>query len=223
MPASIGANYVKQTMPLHKIINVNSDTQIFIWKITESYQQLSHEVKLNNASEARVNGMKSESHRRGFLSVRKLLQQNGYSDFNLYYDAFGKPHLTDGNHLSITHSHEFSAVVFSNCNIGIDIEKQRDKIIRIADKFIFDEFRYLEKANVSEYISKLTVIWGIKEAIFKIRNEQGISFKDHIKVQPFDLVSNKATAVLEFDKIIHKFSIIFETIENFILVYAVEN
>jgi hypothetical protein len=30
--------------------------------------------------------MKSEMHQRGFLSVRKLLQTAGYTDFDLYYD-----------------------------------------------------------------------------------------------------------------------------------------
>jgi len=209
-------------MPLYKIINFSPETQIYIWKIDESYEQLRNEVQLNERNEIRLSGMKSELHRRGFLSVRKILQHNGYTDFDLYYDAFGKPHLKDGRHLSITHSYEFSAVIFSDQNIGIDIEKQREKILVIADKFCDYELSYLDKNNTPDCISKLTVIWGIKEAIFKIRNEQGISFKDHIFVKPFEIRENQAIAILDFENIKSEFSVFFEEFENFTLVYVME-
>jgi hypothetical protein len=76
--------------------------------------------------------MKSELHQRAFLSVRRLFQEIGHTDLDLHYDAFGN--LNKGeNYISITHSHEFSAIIISsklaliwNCN----------KIIRIADKFV---------------------------------------------------------------------------------------
>jgi 4'-phosphopantetheinyl transferase len=210
-------------MPLHKTINVNTTTQVFVWKITESYEQLYNEVQLNEKNAIRLNGMRSELHQRAFLSVRKLLQETGYSDFDLVYDAFGKPHLKDGKHISITHSHEFSAIVLSDQNIGIDMEMRREKIIRIADKFVDCEFKFLNQEHCEDYISKLTVIWGAKEAIFKIRNEVGISFKDHIKVAPFEMEKSTGVACLHFKEVIKCFSIHFEEIENFTLVYAFEN
>lgn len=208
-------------MSLYKIINVNPETQIYIWKITESYEQLRSEVALNERSETRINGMKSELHRRGFLSVRKILQQKGYSDFDLYYDQFGKPHLKDGQHLSITHSHEFSAVIFSDRNIGIDIEKQREKILIIDYKFAEFEIAKLNKSE-PDYIRKLTAIWGVKEAIFKIRNEVGISFNDHIFVQPFDIDNLQADALLDFNGVKSWFQVNIAEFENFTLVYVLE-
>lgn len=210
-------------MPLHQIITHDQTTQIYVWKITESHDQLSSEITLNEKSQLRVQNMKSEMHRRGFLSVRKLLEYNGYSDFDLYYDAFGKPHLHDGRHISITHSHEFSAIILSDTNTGIDLEKQREKIKVIADKFTSPlEETYLDTAS-PDYISKLTIIWGAKESIFKIRNEIGISFKDHIAVLPFEILSGKATAILDFNEVKAPFSIYFREIENFTLVYTVED
>ena len=101
-------------MPIYQTITHNSATKIYIWKIEESFETLLNEVVLNHNSQVRLNGMKSELHQRGFLSVRKLLQHAGYSDLDLYYDAFGKPHLNDGKHISITHSHEFSAIILNN-------------------------------------------------------------------------------------------------------------
>ena len=209
-------------MPLHHIIAHDETTRIYVWKITESQDQLLSEVILNEKSQSRLQNMKSEMHRRGFLSVRKLLEYNGYNDFDLYYDVFGKPHLHDGRHISITHSHEFSAIILSDTNTGIDIEKQREKIKVIADKFTAPlEETYLD-TETSDYISKLTVIWGAKESIFKIRNEIGISFKDHISVLPFEISTGKTTAILTFNEAETHFPVYFEEIENFTLVYIIE-
>lgn len=212
-------------MPLYKTIHHNSNTQILIWNITESFEQLNQEVQLNEKSQLRLNGMKSETHQRAFLSVRKLLALAGYSDFDLYYDEFGKPHLIDDKHISITHSHHFSAIIVSNEAVGIDIEMQRDIILKIAHKFINDEeLERLQKIDINDYIKKLTVKWGAKEAIFKIKNEKGISFKDDIQVAPFELNQTKTIANLNFNGAKQKFNIHFSELDtNFTLVYAFEN
>jgi 4'-phosphopantetheinyl transferase len=218
-------------MPLYKNITLNSSTQILVWEITESYQEFFDAVVLNESNAIRLNGMKSEMHQRAFLSVRKLFQEAGYTDFDLYYDEFGKPHLHDGKHISITHSHQFSAIILSDEVVGIDIELQREKIIRIADKFADTEFSFLKPEEKTDYIRKLTVIWGAKEAIFKIRNEKGISFKDHIKVNTFEMSDAQTKTELHFDSIIRDFKVCFEEFEsndnkgfkqNFTLVYAFE-
>ncbi len=209
-------------MPLYKKIQFNSTTAIYVWKISEPLEQLFEEVKLNPICQSRIESMKSELHQRGFLSVRKLLNEAGYTDFDLYYDQFGKPHLHDGKHISITHSYQFSSIIISDEIVGIDIELQREKIIRIADKFCDAEFQYLDREKTAEYIKKLTVIWGAKEAIFKIRNEKGISFKDHIAVDEFDLDQTQTTASLHFDGLHKEFNVYFEEVEDFTLVYALE-
>lgn len=218
-------------MPLYKTIILNASTRILVWEITESYQELFEVVALNESNSIRLNGMKSEMHRRAFLSVRKLFEVAGYTDFDLYYDEFGKPNLYDGKHISITHSHQFSAIILSDELVGVDIELQREKIIRIADKFVDSEFSFLNLEDKVEYVRKLTVIWGAKEAVFKIRNEKGISFNDHIKVSAFEMNDMQTKTELHFDDIIRDFKVCFEELEsnddkgvkqNFTLVYAFE-
>ena len=217
-------------MPLYKSIYIDTSSQILVWKITESYEKLLGEVQLNEKSLLRLNGMKSQLHQRAFLSVRKLLQEAGYSDFDLQYDESGKPHLNPNNchtepvEVSISHSHNFSTLIISNQKVGIDIEMQRDKIIRIADKFVNNkESLRLGDTNTPDYIKKLTVKWGAKEAVFKIRNEPGISFKDHIWVNSFEIRDQKTIATLEMENVKQQFSIYFEEFENFTLVCAFEN
>jgi 4'-phosphopantetheinyl transferase len=210
-------------MPLYKTINFSPTTQILVWEITESLEELLGQVVLKEKTVLRLNKMKSEMHQRAFLSVRMLLKESGYTDFELHYDEFGKPYFLDGKHVSITHSHHFSAIIISDETVGIDIEMQREKIIRIADKFVNDkELNRLRSFDTEDYIKKLTIKWGAKEAIFKIRNEKGISFKDHIQVNPFEIEDQITTAILEFENIKQQFSIYFEEFENFTLVYALE-
>jgi phosphopantetheinyl transferase len=211
-------------MPLYKTINFSPTTQILVWKITESLEELLGKIVLKEKTQLRLNKMKSEMHQRAFLSVRMLLQESGYTDFELHYDEFGKPYFLDGKHVSISHSHNFSAIIISDETVGIDIEMQREKIIRIGDKFVNDnELNRLRSFDIEDYIKKLTVKWGAKEAIFKIRNEPGISFKDHIQVNSFEIRDKKTITTLEMENIKQQFSIYFEEFEGFTLVYAFEN
>lgn len=206
-------------MPLLKDQHINTAGRLLVWEITEAQGELQTGVRLNDANQSRFKGMKSEMHRRAFLSVRHLMKVAGYTDADLFYDEFGKPNLRDGKHISITHSHHYAAIIISDQTVGIDMELARDKIIRIADKFALSEMQFLD-ATASDYISKLTVVWGVKESIFKIRNEAGISFNQHISVRPFELADAVAVGELHFDSANELFDIHFEIIEDFILVYA---
>ena len=123
-------------MPLYKTIAVSQKTTVYIWKVTESLNNLMVDIKLREHCQERMARMKSEIHKRGFASIRHLLAKAGYQDADLYYDEVGKPHLRDGKFISITHSHHFTGIIVSSeREAGIDIEMQRNKILRIASKF----------------------------------------------------------------------------------------
>ena len=208
-------------MPLYKSISPSSHTKLYFWKTTEDYTALFKAVSLKDSSLARVEAMKSESHQKGFLSVRMLLQHAGYSDYDLDYDQFGKPHLKDQHFISISHSYEFSAIAISDKFIGIDIEKTKDKILKIASRFM--DVSHLENLSREDQIQKATVVWGIKESIFKIKNEQGISFPNHIFEDDFSIDDKKARATLKFnDNIEEVYNILFDSIEDYIYVCAFE-
>ena len=207
-------------MPLHKIIHINENTTAYFWHITEDVTSLFRAVSLRDTSLFRLEGMKSEEHQKGFLAVRMLLQHLGYTDYDLTYDEAGKPHLSDGKHISISHSHEFSCICISDELMGIDLEKLKEKTLKIAPRFM--EVKHLENLSISEQMEKATVIWGVKEAVFKVRNEVGISFKDHIFVSPFEMSQLKTTALLDFMDTKQNFEVHFTEIENYTLVWLWE-
>ena len=192
-----------------------------IWRIEETEAQLSDGIVLTEHCQKRMVGMKSEMHRRGFLSIRHLLAMAGYVDHDLVYDAFGKPHLKDGKKISITHSNQFTGIIISeNQEVGIDIEMQRDKILRIAHKYTPIE-EYSTIANTEALVRKLTVVWGCKESLYKIYAEPGLSFLHHIDINDFSLEDEKTTGeVLYKGKTTH-YNIEFLEFEGFTCVYAV--
>ena len=206
-------------MPLYKTINPNKNTTLLVWKIEESFDDLFNVIDLNENSLKRLNGMRSELHQRAFLSVRHLLNLAGYSDFDLYYNKYGKPLLIDKKKISITHSHQFSAVIISDTDVGIDIEKNRPKIIRIQDKFVNTDVDSLSDEDI---VKQLTVIWGAKEAMYKIYPYGGLSFHNHISIDPFLFANKKSTGKVIFEDWKKKYQINFMFFdEGFTLVYAI--
>lgn len=208
-------------MPLYKEVIINDITKLYLWKITEDLDWFIDVVDLNISSQKRINSMKSESHQKGFLSVRMLLQHIGYSDFDLYYDSYGKPHLKYGKCISISHSHEFSAIAVSTHSIGIDLELVKEKILKIASRFM--DVSHLENLSEIEKIQKATVIWGIKESIFKIKSQEGISFPNHIFENKFNLDDKITEAQLRFNSEIENYNIVFNFVEDYIYVCAFIN
>lgn len=207
-------------MPLYKTIIIDKNTTVLIWKIEESYEALCNNITLTVNCELRLADMKSEIHRRGFLSIRQLLKKAGYKASALYYDAFGKPHLNDGKHISITHSFVFSAIIISSAvEVGIDIEMQRGKIRKIADKFIGYEWNFINEHRLTE---KLTVTWCVKESLYKSFGTAGLSFKQHCKVIPFDLDMQETKAWIYYKSEMEKHDIRFFSFEGFTCAYALK-
>lgn len=206
-------------MALYKTITVDEHTKAFIWKVEEPFEWLSKGIKLTSNCQERVKGMKSELHKRGFMSIRHLLAEAGYTDFDLYYDELGKPHLKDHRYISITHSFEFTAIIVSEEEVGIDIEKKRDKILKIAEKFTpIEEYRTL--ANAAALVRKLTIVWGAKESVYKLYAEPGLSFLQHINIADFDLDEAKTTGEVYFNGTTSHFNINFLEFEGYTCVYA---
>lgn len=105
--------------------------------------------------------------------------------------------------------------------MGIDMEKIKEKTLRIACRYM--DVKHLENLSETDKIEKATVIWGVKESIFKIKNEAGISFPEHIFENPFDLKDGQCSAELHFNNIVEKFNIQFYKVEDYIFVCAFQN
>ena len=210
-------------MPLYKTIQVAPTIKVYIWKIVEAERELSKGIQLTDHCQNRMDGMKSELHRKGFLSIRHLMAKAGYEDKDLFYDEAGKPHLHDGNHISITHSHQFTGIIISSTKeVGIDIEMQRELITRIAHKFTPTE-AYVHIRDKNDLVRKYTIVWGCKESLYKIYATIGLSFFNHIYIRDFDFSDQVIKGQINYKGDTTYYELEFLEFERFTCVYAVKN
>ncbi len=210
-------------MPLYNTIRETPTVTAYIWKIEESENDLAQGIELTTHCQNRLEGMKSEMHRRGFLSIRHLMAEAGYEDKDLFYDNAGKPHLHDGKYISITHSHHFTGIIISDRDeVGIDIEMQRKIITRIAHKFTPVE-AYDHITNISDLVRKYTIVWGCKESLYKIYATIGLSFLNHIYIKDFEFSDKKIEGQINYEDDASYYEMKYLEFEGFTCVYAIKN
>ncbi len=203
-------------MPIIRIIKPNDNTVVGIWKITETIDDLSKLVTLSSKSKELLKKRKNSIHKLQFLSVRAILIELGYADDNLSYQD-SAPILDDSKKISISHSNLFSCVIISNLKVGIDVQEINHRISTIAKKFIEYETSYL---NIDE-IKKLSIIWNIKESIYKAANIIGLDYKIHLLVIPFNLEDNFTYAWIIYKNLKERYASYFFTIENYSFAYLI--
>ena len=200
-------------MPFYQKINICNDSFVFIWHSTESEHTLASTLTLSKKSLELLKNKKNTAHRKSFLSVRHLLKIADLSDFDLIYDEEGKPHLSNNQHISISHSFDFSCIIVSNQPVGIDIEREREKILTIKHKFLHPfEIEHFDTLD----LAILHIIWGVKEVVYKLKSPLKPIFKTDICIKNIDLQSQQGE-VLVFDTEIFTFH--FKKIEKYWLVY----
>ena len=199
-------------MPFYREIPLEGQGHLSLWKISGEPPT----VELTAASLKRLAGMKREDHRQGFRAVRKLLERAGLSDHDLFYEPNGRPFLKDGRHISISHSHAFAALYIGREPYGIDIEKIQPRIVRNRAHFIADEVIPIEFEPEA-----LTIIWAVKEAIFKISDSRNMNFKTDLHVRPFTVGEvGEGSAYSTFPDWEVEFKFWYERIDAYVLVGA---
>ena len=118
------------------------------------------------------------------LLVRKILKSVLPNHKILYQDR--TPYLEPNDfEISVTHSFPYAALAISKNKVGIDIEPFTSKILKIQHKFLQDEENgFIEKGKEVAY---LTLIWSLKESLYKIHHSNYWSLKKHYEVKPFKL------------------------------------
>lgn len=177
-------------MPVYKKGRINSNSYWCMWEITESLEQLEQNVILSDEGKEELMLVHHPTKRKESLASRRCLQEI-MKDLDLpyhgiYKDEFNKPHFVGHNyHLSISHSSPFAvAIIHKKLPVGIDIEKPKEKLLKVSSRFLNKR----EYEDASENLQKLCVYWAGKEAIYKLNGKKNLSFKDDIRISSFNLV-----------------------------------
>ncbi len=190
--------------------------KLYIWHITESLEELTKDVDLTFESIKRLKIMKSIEHKKAFLAIRNILNSIGLTDDELFYDKNGKPYLKNERHISISHSFTYAVIYLADFNIGVDIEKKQEKIIRLASKFCNNQELALKPLDKEEQLNYFTQIWSAKEAVYKMCNSRSLSFAKQIAVDNVD-----GTITVEGESETFYFETVF--LEDFLIVCSFIN
>lgn len=168
-------------MPLYRNFS-DAHAQILLWKFDES-ESLEPEVLLESENYEKVKDY-HPTKLKELLLVRKILK-SVLPQHKILYDG-RMPYLEPQDYeISITHSFPFAALAISKSKVGIDIEPFNPKISRVKHKFLQeDESHFIEADKETAY---LTVIWSLKESLYKIHHSKYWSLKKHYEVKPFNL------------------------------------
>ena len=194
-------------MPLTNSIILSNHTQILIWHIEESLEELSENIQLTVKDLNRLKKLKKLINQKGFFAIRNLLFSLDIKPKNLLYNTMGAPVLKSGKKLSITHSKTVAGIAYGPNPVGFDLECYQKKILNIAPRFLHLEEDFVKKG--SNIIEKITLVWTAKEALYKVIQKKGINFSMQLLVAPFEWGAKSGSAkVFISDQIFH-FSLIF--------------
>lgn len=166
---------------------IDGDTEFALWKIEEDAEDLYAQLQLNDEEKAFVEQLRHGKRHLHWLGTRVLLRTMLRTDeyIDCKVDAHGKPYLVNlPYHISLSHSFEYAAVMISKSPVGIDIEQIRQKVERIAPRFMNPD----ELASVPDdehKVNALYAYWCAKEAVYKCYGQKEVSFIHHINLKPF--------------------------------------
>ncbi len=170
-------------MPRYREIYIKKEAKIIVWRIEETEEQLLSLLVDYSLPES-FHNYKSASHRKQFLSTQILLQAEGVLG-EIYKDENGKPLLNNG-FVSISHDSNYVAVMLSKKKCGIDLQSLSPKVLRISHKF-YDQ---CDTPQEGDEVSFQTLIWSLKEALYKINGDPMVYFKEYLRINSI----NKNTA-----------------------------
>ena len=182
-------------MPLSYSFDDSLYTHV-IWHCTEHINFFRSKLNLTNYELNILEKRKNSKKALEFLCSRLLLRLCKLDPNDLSYNEFGAPILKSGKFISISHCQNYVTLLLSNQSCGVDIETKRKQILNIKHKFL----NQTDINNISvENISDITLIWTLKEAIYKLCQYPGIDFKDQIFVSTIDIKNNLANAHVDID------------------------
>ncbi|HEY1009120.1 4'-phosphopantetheinyl transferase superfamily protein [Daejeonella sp. JGW-45] len=200
-------------------------TSFAIWKIEESADELLAKLQLKSHEISYLDTLVNGKRNLHWLSTRVLLRRmmNTEEYIDCQVDPSGKPYLTNfPHHISLSHSFDYAAVMVSRTRrVGIDIELIKDKIERIAHKFMnAGELAFISQ----DRIEHLYVCWCAKEAIYKLHGKKNISFLDHIRIMPFNYPgSGTFEAMLDLGTRINTYTVHYDKFDGYMIGYVSDN
>jgi len=184
-----------------------TNSHLYVWKVQATASQLLKAVRLSDNELQNFTDLKTEKRKVEFLACRIALKNLFTEELILDHFTSGKPFIKEVKHLSISHSHNYIAIAFGETEIGLDIEKPQEKMLRLISRVLSEQENKTFLKNPS--IELACKLWGAKESVLKYIGDKNLNYRDDIKLQ-----GNYACYLGQ------EFNIYHEDVEEMILTYV---
>jgi phosphopantetheinyl transferase len=164
---------------------IGHHTKVAVWQSTEESAYFADALDLTTSERQNLEHMHPRRQKE-WLTSRFLIHRITDARVRVPVDKdfCGKPSLQGTHqHISISHSRDMVAVAYSDHCVGIDIQHEEEKIIRIKDKFI--SAREASRIDSRHTIESYHIFWGAKECMYKAYGLKELDFRKHMHVFPF--------------------------------------
>ncbi len=168
--------------------DINETTRLGVWKIQEESSFFLKEVPLHREI---THPHKKRQHLAGRYLLKFLFPDFPYELIRIADTR--KPFLhNEQYHFSISHSGDYAAAIVSSTQrVGIDVELYSDKVMKVMHKFLSaPEHELINNKEAPPFITE-TLMWSVKESVFKWHGNGGVDFREHIHIQEFGSSSSQ--------------------------------
>ena len=182
-------------MPLVYQQNINAETKIGVWHITEEEGFFLKQVPVQREI--------THPHKRLQHLAGRLLLKELYPQFPVELIRVAdtrKPFLANEPfHFSISHCGDYAAALVSTAyRAGVDVELKNNRIDRIIHKFLSEAEQELLPADA--FTETATLLWSAKESIYKWFGDGGVEFIGDIVIRSIKGDESQGTIPVLFRK-----------------------
>jgi len=178
-------------MPLHRISSLKNGYTLGLWHITEKPEELLALASLSTEEQGFYQQLSNTQRRLHWLAWRALIKKlTGNPAIEITYQENGKPLVRDQSlQISVSHAGPWAAcLLHSSEPVGVDVESVRPRILKIKERFLSSrEIQWHAKST--DDLRHLTILWCIKEAVFKFAGISGLDYRNQINILPFHSLS----------------------------------
>lgn len=202
-------------MPILFQHTINNKARLSVWKIEEPEEYFTEQITLPHLP---ANPHKRLQHLAGRYLLKQMLPD--FPVEKIVAVSGNKPYLSDHSYqFSISHSSDMAAAIISHeKQVGIDIEIISDKAIRVGRKFLHEnELHLATKNEQADSAFHHTLMWSIKETIFKWYGLGNVGFREDMHVRSIHHNEQENTATCFFRKTNQMLLVNFLRMNNMVL------
>ena len=205
------------------------DVNAGIWRLEEDEMYFHTRLKLYEHEWEKLATIRHPQKRLEWLSSRlcmkELLKISHTDRIESLNNHNGKPYLSNNSHfICYTHSQRYAAAIASpSREVGIDLEDLIRRRNPNTRRLFMDEVElaiYESEPSTELFL----VIWSIKETIYKLYSEKGLSFKEdiHLQLQNHSFSQKGNIAVrIQKDADYREYNAFYEVFPEFVITYGI--